>query len=146
MLRKLLLAGFPLAATAPVSAQTPADFAKAWEPVAQEFHAALAREGVVGGALWFIRGDSVLAREFHGMADQATGRKIDANTIFHWASITKTLTAIGIMQLRDRGKLSLDDPIVKYAPGLMAVHNPYGLCTAISSGTNFTIGSSSESL
>jgi len=131
MLRKLLLAGLPLAATAPLSAQTPADFAKAWEPVAQEFHAALAREGVVGGALWFIRGDSVLAREFHGMADQATGRKIDANTIFHWASITKTLTAIGIMQLRDRGKLSLDDPIVKYVPELMAVHNPYGSMEAI---------------
>ena len=131
MLRKLLLAGLPLAATAPLSAQTPADFAKAWEPVAQEFHAALAREGVVGGALWFIRGDSVLAREFHGMADQATGRKVDANSIFHWASITKTLTAIGIMQLRDRGKLSLDDPIVKYVPELMAVHNPYGSMEAI---------------
>jgi len=126
MLRKLLLAGLPLAATASLSAQTSGDFAKAWEPVAQEFHAALAREGVVGGALWFIRGDSVLAREFHGMADQATGRKIDANSIFHWASITKTFTAIGIMQLRDRGKLSLDDPIVKYVPELMAVHNPYG--------------------
>src|ERR1043166_3867176 len=131
MLRKLLLAGLPLAATAPLSAQTPADFAKAWEPVAREFHAALAREGVVGGALWFIRGDSVLAREFQGMADQASGRKIDANSIFHWASITKTLTAIGIMQLRDRGKLSLDDPIVKYVPELMAVHNPYGPMEAI---------------
>ena len=131
MIRQLLLAGLPLATSAPLLAQTPAEFAKAWEPVAQEFHSALAREGVVGGALWFIKGDSVLAREFHGMADQATGRKIDANSIFHWASITKTFTAIGIMQLRDRGKLSLDDPIVKYVPELMAVHNPYGPMEAI---------------
>jgi len=112
-------------------AQQPAPFARAWGPVAAEFHAALTREGVVGGALWFLRGDSVLAREFHGLADQESGRKVDANTIFHWASITKTFTAIGIMQLRDRGRLSLDDPIVKYVPELMAVHNRFGPMEAI---------------
>ena len=111
--------------------QNPASFAAAWRPVAQEFRESLAREGVVGGSLWFIRGDSVLAREFVGLADQAAARRVDANTIFHWASITKTLTAIGIMQLRDRGRLSLDDPIVKYVPELMAVHNPYGPMEAI---------------
>jgi CubicO group peptidase (beta-lactamase class C family) len=56
---------------------------------------------------------------------------VDADTIFHWASITKTLTAIGIMQLRDRGLLTLGDPIVKYLPELQQVHNPYGPMEAI---------------
>jgi CubicO group peptidase (beta-lactamase class C family) len=112
-------------------AQPGIPFARAWAPVAEEFHAALSREGVVGGALWFLRGDSVLAREFHGLADQETARKVDAGTIFHWASITKTFTAIGIMQLRDRGRLRLDDPIVRYVPELMAVHNPFGPMEAI---------------
>jgi CubicO group peptidase (beta-lactamase class C family) len=107
-------------------AQAPRAFASRWAPVATEFRALLGREGIVGGSLWFLKGDSVLAREFHGFADQATGRKVDAHTIFHWASITKTLTAIGIMQLRDRGQLQLDDPIVKYVPELMAVHNAHG--------------------
>ena len=51
---------------------------------------------------------------------------MDADTIFHWASITKTFTGIAIMQLRDRGLLSLDDPIVKYLPELRQVHNPHG--------------------
>ena len=37
---------------------------------------------------------------------------------YHWASITKTFTGIAIMQLRDRGLLSLDDPVVKYVPEL----------------------------
>jgi CubicO group peptidase (beta-lactamase class C family) len=121
-----LLAVLALLTVSRAAAQTPPGFAQAWRPVADSFHSALAREGVVGGSLWFIRGDSVLVREFHGKADQATGRPIDANTIYHWASITKTFTSIGIMQLRDRGRLSLDDPIVKYVPELMAVHNPYG--------------------
>ena len=109
----------------------PREFAPAWKDVSGYFHQALKEEGVVGGSLWFLHGDSVLAREFHGAADQASGRMVDANTIFHWASITKTFTGIAIMQLRDRGRLTLDDPIVRYVPELMAVHNPYGPMEAI---------------
>ena len=61
-----------------------------------------------------------------GYQDLATKRPVDADTIFHWASITKTFTGIAIMQLRDRGLLSLDDPVVKYVPELRRVHNPFG--------------------
>jgi CubicO group peptidase (beta-lactamase class C family) len=35
------------------------------------------------------------------------------------------------MQLRDRGLLSLDDPLVKYIPELKMVHDPYGPISAI---------------
>jgi CubicO group peptidase (beta-lactamase class C family) len=51
---------------------------------------------------------------------------VDEDTIFHWASITKTFTGVAIMQLRDRGLLKLDDPIVKYLPELKEVHDPFG--------------------
>ena len=53
------------------------------------------------------------------------------DTIYHWASITKTMTGIAIMQLRDRGLLSLDDPIIRYVPELARVHNPFGDTDAI---------------
>ena len=86
----------------------------------------LDREGVVGGSLVFVRGDSVLGREHHGFADLATRRPPDDRTIYHWASITKTFTAISLMQLRDRGRLSLDDPAVRYVPELRLAHNPFG--------------------
>src|SRR5881396_1114182 len=47
----------------------------------------------------------------------APGRqRVDERTIFHWASITKTLTAVAVMQLRDRGRLSLDDRVTRYLP------------------------------
>ncbi len=49
---------------------------------------------------------------------------MDSNTIFHYGSITKTLVAVTILQLRDRGKLRLDDPILKYVPELARVHGP----------------------
>jgi CubicO group peptidase (beta-lactamase class C family) len=56
---------------------------------------------------------------------------VDEHTTYHWASVTKTFTGIAIMQLRDRGLLSLDDPLVKYIPELNAVHDPYGPVSAI---------------
>ena len=55
-----------------------------------------------------------------------TKAPVTEDTIFHWASITKTFTGIAILQLRDRGLLSLDDPIVKYLPELRQVRNPHG--------------------
>jgi CubicO group peptidase (beta-lactamase class C family) len=83
-------------------------------------------EGIVGGSLWFLEDGEVLAQELHGFADLDTQRPVDEHTIYHWASITKTFTGIAIMQLRDRGLLSLDDPVVHYIPELRAVHNPFG--------------------
>ena len=101
-------------------------FSAAWAPVRDFFHRTLDEEGMVGGALMFFHGDTVLAREFHGVADLATRRPVDERTIFHWASVTKSFTAIALMQLRERGRFSLDDPVVKYVPELRAVHDSFG--------------------
>jgi CubicO group peptidase (beta-lactamase class C family) len=61
-------------------------------------------------------------------ADPATpGRRaLDADTLFRVASITKTFTATAIVNLRDAGKLRLDDPLVKHVPEFAAVTNPFG--------------------
>jgi CubicO group peptidase (beta-lactamase class C family) len=53
-------------------------------------------------------------------------RALDADTLFRVASITKTFTATAIVQLRDAGKLHLDDPLVKHLPEFAAVENPFG--------------------
>ena len=115
-----------LGATAQLAAQAPGGFDSAWHHVAAEYRRLLENEGVVGSSLWFLRDGEVLAQELHGLADLETQRPIDEHTIYHWASITKTFTGIAIMQLRDRGLLSLDDPVVHYIPQLRDVHNPYG--------------------
>ncbi len=54
----------------------------------------------------------------YGYAD--LGRKIPATpaTAFRIASISKTFTAHALMQLRDAGKLQLDDPVTKWIPEL----------------------------
>lgn len=95
------------------------------------FDARLADQGIVGGGFLLLRDHRVAHAHTFGLSDRQAGTPVDADTIFHWASITKTFTAIGIMQLRDRGLLALDDPIVKYVPELRQVHNPFGPMEAV---------------
>jgi CubicO group peptidase (beta-lactamase class C family) len=82
--------------------------------------------GIVGASLMFMKNGAVTTKAFAGYQDLATKRPVDEETIYHWASITKTLTGVAIMQLRDRGLFTLDDPAVKYVPELRLVHNPFG--------------------
>jgi CubicO group peptidase (beta-lactamase class C family) len=90
------------------------------------FESVLTRHGIVGGGFAFVHGPAQATQFFFGHARTETGQRVDAETAYNWASITKTLTAIAILQLRDRGLLSLDDPAVRYVPELRQVHSAYG--------------------
>lgn len=89
------------------------------------------RANIAGSSFYVVRDGRTVAADHLGEQDAEVHVPVDARTIYHWASITKTMTGIAIMQLRDRGLLSLDDPIVRYVPELAAVHNPYGDTGAI---------------
>lgn len=93
--------------------------------------AALHRNAIVGSSFLLLGASAQPVQIFYGYS-QLTGKiSVDANTCFHWASITKTFTGIAIMQLRDRGLLRLDDPACRYVPELLQVHDPYGPVDAI---------------
>jgi len=92
----------------------------------ERFHAELAAHGVVGGGFGLVRRDRDPEMFFAGEARRETHQVVDTDTAYNWASITKTMTAIAILQLRDRGKVSLDDQAVKYVPELRQVHDAYG--------------------
>jgi CubicO group peptidase (beta-lactamase class C family) len=116
-----------LVAPSLAAAQTP----PAWSAFAKAFEAYVDSDRVVGAGAVFMKGGVVVARVNTGFADKAANVHTDDQTIYHWGSITKALTAISIMQLRDRGKLSLDDKIVKWVPELHAMHDPYGMMDSI---------------
>ena len=86
---------------------------------------------IVGTSALVMRDGRILARHNYGFANKAAGKRVDDRSIFHWGSITKTLTAIAIMQLRDRGRLSLDDKVTRWVPELRAIHDPYGTIDSI---------------
>jgi CubicO group peptidase (beta-lactamase class C family) len=117
---------FAAALSSRIDAQKPAAFDAAWRDVVKLHEQSVRDAGIVGSSVMFVHGGDVLGKSFVGLADKASGRAVDENTIYHWASITKTFTGIAIMQLRDRGLLTLDDPVIKYVPELAAVHNPFG--------------------
>ncbi len=98
----------------------------AWPLIAARFAERVQETGIVGASLLFVKDGSARHQAVAGLLDRETWRPVDRDTIFHWASITKTFTGVAIMQLRDRGLLSLDDPVVKYVPELREVHNPFG--------------------
>jgi CubicO group peptidase (beta-lactamase class C family) len=114
---------FPLAARA----QAPAP----WSDFKRLFQAYVDSDKVVGASTIVMKAGKETARFDVGFADRSANVRVDSQTIFHWGSITKSLTAISIMQLRDRGKLSLDDKIVKWVPELRAMHDPYNMMDSI---------------
>lgn len=121
-----LLAAVAIGAV-PGEGQTHAGFDEAWQDVADLWRRQVEEQGVVGSSLAFLHPDGeLLAFEAAGLADEANGRPVTEETIYHWASITKTFTGIAILQLRDRDRLDLDDPILQYVPELAAVHDPFG--------------------
>ncbi len=86
----------------------------------------LKQAAIVGSSFVFLRDNKIVAEHFYGSANLSKNQPVDENTIYHWASNTKPFTGIAIMQLRDRGLLKLDDPVIKYLPELKAVHDPFG--------------------
>lgn len=108
-----------------------ADFDDAWRRVVADHHATLDSAGIVGASLALVHQGEIVAEDHYGMADLAGRRPVDGRTLYHWASITKTVTAVAMMQLRDRGLLTLDDPVVRYVPELADVHDPYDALDSI---------------
>jgi CubicO group peptidase (beta-lactamase class C family) len=102
-----------------------------WPEFTRAFQAYADSDQVVGASVVLMKNGRVVARHEAGQANREKRIPVDSQTIFHWGSITKSLTAISIMQLRDRGKLSLDDRIVRWVPELRSMHDPFGMMDSI---------------
>jgi CubicO group peptidase (beta-lactamase class C family) len=62
--------------------------------------------------------ERVLYQGAFGVADVATGRPLTTDALFRIASMTKPVTSVALMQLVERGRISLDDPAEEYLPEL----------------------------
>ena len=119
-----------------VVAQSPSPFTSTradpnWDTFLRTFDAYADSDRVVGASVVAMRNGRVVTRHDYGFADRELGQRVNDRTIFHWGSITKTLTAIAVMQLRDRGRLSLDDKVTRFIPELRQIHDPYGMIDSI---------------
>lgn len=70
--------------------------------------------GIVGLSIATIMEDDINYKKGFGFRDFEGGKGATSKTIYCIGSVTKPFTALAIMQLHEKGLLSLDDPIVKF--------------------------------
>lgn len=73
-----------------------------------------------GGAALILKGDEIIYDKSYGIANYKTNAKIDDNTFFNIASVSKQFTAMAILKLHEEGKLSIEDNVKKYFPDFKA--------------------------
>lgn len=67
-----------------------------------------------GGSILFKKRDKIIYLQNYGLANLDTKEKISEHTIFNTGSISKTFVANGILILKERGLLSLDDSLSEF--------------------------------
>src|SRR3990172_4110696 len=69
-----------------------------------------------GGVVGVVSDQDLIWAKGFGHADVESGRPMELDTRFRMASHSKLFTATAIMQLREQGKIRLDDPVSQYLP------------------------------
>jgi CubicO group peptidase (beta-lactamase class C family) len=107
-----------LALTASAMANTPLDGFDTFLEGAREDW------GVPGVAVAVVKDDKVVYLGGHGVRRVSEPGKVNENTVFQLASVSKTFTAASLGALVDEGKLGWDDPVVSHLPGFV-LYDPY---------------------
>lgn len=75
---------------------------------------------IPGLAVGIVHNGKLVYQEGFGYADVESKISVTPKTCFRIASISKTFTAVSIMQLVEQGKINLDDRVEKYLPWFKA--------------------------
>lgn len=104
-----------LSADSPARSQPPDD-GELIRRVGELAGRAVLDHGAVSFSVAVARGEKVLFAGAFGMADLEHEVAASSGTMFRIGSITKQFTAAAVMRLKDQGKLSLDDDILRFLP------------------------------
>jgi CubicO group peptidase (beta-lactamase class C family) len=72
---------------------------------------------IPGAGVALVQDGEVLYVQGYGVRSTTTGAPVTPDTLFAIGSVTKSFTAVGVLQLVDRGLIALDTPIITYLPG-----------------------------
>jgi CubicO group peptidase (beta-lactamase class C family) len=82
------------------------------------------RLGIPAISVAIVKDNRIAFQRSLGMSDVENSVPAKDATVYRIASVTKSITAIAVMQLAEKGRLDLDAPIQKYAPGFPAKSHP----------------------
>jgi len=71
---------------------------------------------IAGLAIAVVENDQITIAKAYGVKNLETMEPVTTKSIFHMASVSKTFAATAIMQLVEKGKIILDDPLIQYLP------------------------------
>lgn len=114
------LAGHPLLAQVPQSRNS--DRAALIVRLDSIASSPIVERRAAGAAVAVVKGNDTLLLKGYGKADMEWDIAMPADAVFEIGSVTKQFTAAAILQLRDEGKLSLDDDITKWIPDFPTKH------------------------
>lgn len=72
--------------------------------------------GIPGVSLALIKDGKLVYHKTYGVKNSMTGEKVDDNTLFEAASVTKPVFALAVEKLAGRGVIDLDRPLYQYLP------------------------------
>ncbi|MCW5910895.1 MAG: serine hydrolase [Cyclobacteriaceae bacterium] len=116
----LLLGGYLLSPVVFGQSTRYHDFASAAD---QYFNEAVNKLGIPGLAVTVVQNDKTILARGYGYADIENKRTASGSTSYYIASATKPFTALLTALLDDAGIIPLDDPLLKYFPGLKTESN-----------------------
>ena len=93
----------------------PADDARA-SKIRERLQPLVDRKEIAGAVVLVGDAEKVIDLVVLGERDAEAHQPMRPDTVFRIASMTKPVTAIGVMMLAEAGKLSIDDPVEKYLP------------------------------
>lgn len=101
-----------------------AKLAAAFPAIDAYLRSTIERDGLVGLAAGIVIDGELAWAQGYGLRDPARGLPVQTDTAFGVGSITKTITAMAILKLRDEGRLDLDRPAATYLPELSQLVYP----------------------
>lgn len=84
------------------------------------------KPSLAGATLVIVKDGETILQKGYGLSDKEAGEGVDPEeTVFRLASISKTFTAVAIMQLVEQGKIDLNENFLTYT-GPLPLDNPFG--------------------
>lgn len=109
------------AITASVPAATSVD-----DRITAQMKQMIAQHEVTGAVTLLASRDGVTHVRAVGTMGVGSDQPLTVGAIFWIASMSKPITGAAVMMLRDKGKLSVDDPVSKYIPAFSQLRTPAG--------------------
>ena len=114
MLRLTMLAGLLWWSVSATAAPSINEFANEFH---QEFTQKMAKNNIPGGVYVIVKDDKIVRVGAYGVRSRGAKAKVDANTVFRLASVSKTFAGGLAAQVAHEGRFSFDDKVTKYVPG-----------------------------